>query len=108
MGACCTTRADRTRYIINEDYKIKRELLRTLLNRSQTNSTQIRDSVNEKVINVYPRRNPSLPLQERPYEYKQKIKEFENSEPRGEKEISYSFNSSYKNENIKSSESNKD
>jgi hypothetical protein len=108
MGACCTTRADRTRYIINEDYKIKRKLLGTLLNRTHTNSTQIRDSVNEKVINVYPKRNPSLPLQERRFKYKEKIEEFENSEPQGEKEISYSFNSSYKNHNIKSSESNKD
>jgi hypothetical protein len=108
MGACCTTRADRTRYIINEDYKIKKELLRTLLNRSQTNSTQIRDSVNEKVINVYPKRNPSLRLQERPYEYKEKIEEFENSEPHGEKQISYSFNSSYKSDKIKSFESHKD
>ena len=108
MGACCTTRADRTRYIINEDYKIKKELLRTLLNRSHANSTQIRDSVNEKVINVYPKRNPSLPLQERRFKYKEKIEEFENSEPHGEKEISYSLNSSYKNENIKSFESNKD
>jgi aminopeptidase C len=108
MGACCTTRADRTRYIINEDYKIKKELWRTLLNRSQTNSTQIRDSVNEKVINVYPKRNPSLPPQDIQFEYKEKKDEFENSEPIGEKEISYSFNSSYKNENLKSSETNKD
>ena len=96
------------RIIINEDYKIKKELLRTLLNRSHTNSTQIRDSVNEKVINIYPKRNPSLPLQERPFEYKEKIEEFENSEPHGEKQISYSFNSSYKSENIKSFESNKE
>lgn len=39
---------------------------------------------------------------------KEKKDEFENSEPIGEKEISYSFNSSYKNENLKSSETNKD
>lgn len=108
MGACCTTRADRTRYIINEDYKIKRELLKTLLNRSQTNNTLISQSANEKIINVYPKRIPSLHQQERPFEYKEKIEEFENSEPLEEKEISYSANSSYKKENIKSSESNKD
>ena len=105
MGACCTTRADRTGYIINEDYKIKRELLNTLLNRSPIKTTNIRDNVNEKVINFYHKKTESLPLQDKPFEYKEKIEEYENSEPIEERAISYSLNSSYKNENIKSSES---
>lgn len=108
MGTCCTTPADRTRYIINEDYKIKRELLKNLLNRSQSYKPQIRGSVKEQVINIYSKKNFSVPLKERPFEYKHKMEEYESSEPIEEGAISYSINSSYKNGNIKSSESNKD
>ena len=35
MGTCYETRADRTRFIINEDFKVKQAMLRTFQNYSK-------------------------------------------------------------------------
>ena len=40
MGTCYETRADRTRYIINEDYKIKQQMIKNIQNYNQTQQTQ--------------------------------------------------------------------
>ncbi len=40
MGACHETNADRTKFIINEDFKIKQALLRTMQSYTTTNYQQ--------------------------------------------------------------------
>ena len=41
MGMCYETRADRTRYIINEDYRIKQAMIRTFQNYSKQQQDQL-------------------------------------------------------------------
>ena len=38
MGTCYETRADRTRYIINEDYRIKQQMIKNIQNYNQSSS----------------------------------------------------------------------
>ena len=56
MGTCYETRADRTRFIIDEDFKIKQELIRAIQRSSKIHQTQIGDTANEKVIDICPKK----------------------------------------------------
>ena len=40
MGTCHETRADRTRFIINEDFRIKQSMLKTLQNYTKNQQNQ--------------------------------------------------------------------
>ena len=55
MGTCYETRADRTRFIINEDYKIKQELIRTIQNYARMQHEQVLQKNDEKNLVFHPK-----------------------------------------------------
>ncbi len=59
MGTCHETRADRTRFIINEDYRIKQEMIRTFQNYAKIKQEQLSHSYkeNQNILNYCPKRN---------------------------------------------------
>ena len=71
MGTCYETRADRTRFIIDEDFKIKQELIRAIQKSSKIHETQIGENVNEKVNGICPKKN--IPMTYRAFGNREKI-----------------------------------
>lgn len=71
MGTCYETRADRTRFIIDEDFKIKQELIRAIQENSKIHQTQIGDTANGKVTDICPKKN--IPITYRAFGNREKI-----------------------------------
>ena len=71
MGTCYETRADRTRFIIDEDFKIKQELIRAIQKSSKIHETQIGENVNEKANGICPKKN--IPMTYRAFGNREKI-----------------------------------
>ena len=71
MGMCYETRADRTRYIINEDFRIKQEMIRTFQNYARTQQDQISQIYEEKHIEFLQKTN--YPIQVKPLNNNEKI-----------------------------------
>jgi calcium-dependent protein kinase len=57
MGSCHETRADRTRSIIDEDYRIKQEMIRNLYYNSRVQQEFVPNPYEERRIHYYPMQN---------------------------------------------------
>ena len=57
MGTCHETRADRTRFIINEDFRIKQSMLKTLQNYTKNQQNQPVEICEKKIIDFSPKIN---------------------------------------------------
>ena len=57
MGTCHETRADRTRFIINEDFRIKQSMLKTLQNYTKIQQDQPVEICEKKIIDFNPKIN---------------------------------------------------
>ena len=57
MGTCHETRADRTRFIINEDFRIKQSMLKTLQNYTKNQQNQPVEICEKKIMDFSPKIN---------------------------------------------------